>query len=119
MKRSLDPDVRLLRAIADPVRLSIVRQLSAQGTVCACDFMACVALSQPTISHHLRVLREAGWVTTERRGTWIHYALAPSAVERLRTLAGELDSGTARAGGSFGPNTAGGRRHLSVVHPTD
>ncbi len=90
MKRSLDPDARLLAALADPVRLSIVRQLSADGMVCACDFAACTEVSQPTVSHHLKVLREAGIVTAERRGTWIYYALDRSATERLRALAASL-----------------------------
>ncbi len=90
MKRSEDPDVRLLQALADPVRLSIVRQLGAAGPVCACDFSAIGEVSQPTVSHHLRVLREAGVVTTERRGTWIYYSLDGSAAERLRRLAGGL-----------------------------
>lgn len=117
MKRSLDPDVRLLHALADPVRLAIVRQLSEAGTVCACDFAACAEVSQPTISHHLRVLREAGWVTTERRGTWIYYALAPAAVERLRALAGEIGPGATRAAGSLGPGKVGARRRLAVVQP--
>jgi len=116
--RSFDPDVRLLHALADPVRLSIVRQLSEEGTVCACDFTACAEVSQPTISHHLRVLRQAGWVTTERRGTWIHYALAPAAVERLRALAAELGPGASRAAGSLGPGKGGARRRLAVIQPT-
>jgi ArsR family transcriptional regulator len=90
MKRSEDPDVRLLAALADPVRLSIVRQLGATGAVCACDFSAIGEVSQPTVSHHLRVLREAGVVTSERRGTWIYYSLDGSAAERLRRLAGGL-----------------------------
>ncbi len=87
MKRSLDPDVRLLQALADPVRLSIVRQLSAEGSVCACDFIACTDVSQPTVSHHLKVLREAGVVAAERRGTWIFYRLDEAAADRLRVLA--------------------------------
>lgn len=80
---SLDPDVRLLSALADPVRLAIVRQLAACGSVCACDLDACSWVSQPTVSHHLRVLREAGVVRSERRGTWIYYSLEPAALERL------------------------------------
>src|SRR3970282_1677518 len=76
--KSTDPDVELLQAIADPVRLSILRQLtSSPGSVCACDFTECCTVSQPTVSHHLRVLREAGVCTTERRGTYIYYHLAP------------------------------------------
>jgi len=96
MKRSADPDVLLLQAAADPTRLAILRQLSAQGAVCACNFTDCCGVGQPTISHHLRVLREAGWVTAERRGTWIWYAIRPQALTRLRELAGELAAGPAR-----------------------
>jgi ArsR family transcriptional regulator, arsenate/arsenite/antimonite-responsive transcriptional repressor len=96
MKAQQDPDVALLQAAADPTRLSILRQLSREGPVCACDFTVCCEVSQPTVSHHLRVLREAGWISGERRGTWIYYALRPEAVERFRGLAGEMVSGTAR-----------------------
>ncbi len=87
MSSPIDPDVRLLAALADPVRLAIVRQLSAEGTVCACDFDAGLAVSQPTISHHLKVLREAGVVQAERRGTWIDYSLSPDVTTRLQSLA--------------------------------
>lgn len=90
MTDHLDPDVRLLQALADPVRLSIVRQLAACDTVCACDFEACATVSQPTVSHHLRVLREAGVVEGERRGTWIHYSLRPDVATRLRALTDRL-----------------------------
>jgi len=90
MKRQTDPDVRLLQAAADPTRLAILRQLSDTGEVCACDFTDCCGVSQPTVSHHLKVLREAGWVTGERRGIWIWYALRPEAVLRFRELAGDL-----------------------------
>lgn len=75
--RHPDPDVALLAALADPVRLSIVRELAAARDVCACDFTECCSVSQPTISHHLRVLREAGVVTSARRGTNVVYSLAP------------------------------------------
>jgi ArsR family transcriptional regulator len=88
----VDPDVRLFAALADPTRLAIVRELAAQE-VCACDLTSCCDVRQPTVSHHLKVLREAGVVEAERRGTWIWYRLAPAAADRLRSLAGEL-SGT-------------------------
>ncbi len=90
MKRATDPDVLLLQAAADPTRLSILRQLSAGQAVCACDFTACCEVAQPTVSHHLKVLREAGWVTSERRGTWVWYAIRPEAAERFRAISGEL-----------------------------
>jgi ArsR family transcriptional regulator len=83
-----DPDVRLLHALADPTRLAIVRELSgAGGTICACDFTATCGVSQPTVSHHLRVLREAGVVHAERRGTSIDYSLAPGISDRLAGVA--------------------------------
>ena len=77
MKRQTDPDVLLLQAAADPTRLAILRQLSDLAEVCACDFTSCCDLSQPTVSHHLKVLRDAGWIQGERRGTWIWYSLRP------------------------------------------
>ena len=102
MPRSTDPDVRLLAAAADPTRLAILRQLSAEASVCACDFTACCDLAQPTVSHHLKVLREAGWVTTERRGSWVYYSLDPAAASRLRALGLEL-APSAPAAGSPSP----------------
>ena len=78
MAADIDRDVRFLAALADPVRLAIIRQIAAcDDSVCACDFVECCTVSQPTISHHLRVLREAGVVTSERQGTNIVYSLAP------------------------------------------
>jgi ArsR family transcriptional regulator len=98
MKRAKEPDILLLQAAADPTRLSILRQLSAEGAVCACNFTDCCGVGQPTVSHHLRVLRTAGWVSSERRGTWIYYSIRPEAVARFRELAGALHPGTARSG---------------------
>src|SRR5947207_527264 len=62
MTRPTDPDVRLLAALADPVRLDIIRELAGSNEVCACDLTDCCQVSQPTVSHHLKVLREAGAV---------------------------------------------------------
>jgi ArsR family transcriptional regulator len=90
---SLDPDVRLLAALADPTRLAIVRELAAQSDVCACDFTSCCDVGQPTVSHHLKVLREAGVVTSERRGSWIYYRLRPDVAERLAGIARGLVPG--------------------------
>ena len=105
MKRATDPDVKLLQATADPMRLSILRQLSAEGSVCACNFTDCCGLGQPTVSHHLRVLREAGWVTSERQGTWIWYAIRPEAVARFKELAGEFTVGPARPASALSGGT--------------
>lgn len=114
MKRSTDPDVLLLRAAADPARLSILRQLSADGAVCACDFADCCTVGQPTVSHHLRVLRTAGWVTTERKGTWIYYSLRPEAVARFRELAGEMVPGLPRTAAAL----SGKPTPLVLTRPT-
>ncbi len=89
--KSVDPDVQLLQAVADPVRLAIIRQLAAcSDSVCACDFTDCCTVSQPTVSHHLRVLRDAGVVTTQRRGTFIYYDLAPDFARRWAALSASL-----------------------------
>jgi ArsR family transcriptional regulator len=90
MKRATDPDVLLLQAAADPTRLAILRQLASADSVCACDFTACCDVAQPTVSHHLRVLRESGWVRTERRASFIYYFLRPEAVARFEQLAGQM-----------------------------
>ena len=90
MKRLIDPDALLFQGLADPTRLSILRELAGGSEVCACDFTACCDVAQPTVSHHLKVLREAGWVTSERRASWVYYRLRPEAVARFRQIAGEL-----------------------------
>jgi ArsR family transcriptional regulator, arsenate/arsenite/antimonite-responsive transcriptional repressor len=90
---TLDPDVRLLSALADPTRLAIVRELAGGSETCACDLTSCCDVRQPTVSHHLRVLREAGIVTSERRGQWIYYRLAPEVSTRLAELAKGLVPG--------------------------
>jgi ArsR family transcriptional regulator len=90
MKRLTNPDALLLQGAADPTRLAILRQLAAEEAVCACDFTDCCDLTQPTVSHHLKVLRESGWVVSDRRGSNIWYRLRPEAIERFRQIAGEL-----------------------------
>ena len=86
----IDPDARFFAALADPTRLAIIRELAGADQVCACDFTSCCDVRQPTVSHHLRVLREAGIIESERRGTWIYYRLAPAAADRLRAFASEM-----------------------------
>jgi ArsR family transcriptional regulator len=114
MAKSSDPDIRLLAALADPARLAIVRQLAADETVCACDFTACNELAQPTVSHHLRVLREAGLIHGERRGTWIWYRLDPGVGERLGAIAADLAPAEARPAGTLGGRSRHARQ-LPVV----
>jgi ArsR family transcriptional regulator len=79
----------MLRALAHPVRWGILERLAAEPGICACDFTEFFDVSQPTISAHLKVLREAGLVTTQRRGTTICYTLAGA---RLAELARGLDA---------------------------
>jgi ArsR family transcriptional regulator len=90
VKRLTDPDSLLLQGAADPTRLAILRQLAGSGEVCACDFTACCEVAQPTVSHHLKVLRESGWVHSERRASFVYYTLRPEAVERFQAIAGQL-----------------------------
>jgi len=80
--------VEILRALAHPVRWGILGRLAADPGICACDFTEFFEVSQPTISAHLKVLREAGLVTTQRNGTTICYSIAPGQMESLsRVLA--------------------------------
>ncbi len=78
------PAAALLKAVADPYRLTMLATLAvAPEEVCVCDFTDALPLNQPTVSHHLRILREAGLVTCERRATWVYYRLASGARKRL------------------------------------
>jgi ArsR family transcriptional regulator, arsenate/arsenite/antimonite-responsive transcriptional repressor len=117
MKRQTDPDVLLLQAAADPTRLAILRQLSTEGAVCACDFTSCCDVSQPTVSHHLKVLREAGWVDVERRGTWLFYSLRAEAVARFRQLSAEIKPPNGPASGLPASALTTGSRRLPVLQP--
>lgn len=76
----------LLKAVADPARLQLLALLraAAAGEACVCDLTAPLGLSQPTVSHHLKVLTDAGLLTREKRGTWSWYAVVP---ERLAQIA--------------------------------
>jgi ArsR family transcriptional regulator, arsenate/arsenite/antimonite-responsive transcriptional repressor len=76
------------KALADPTRVAIVNAISAAGEVCVCNLTATFDLSQPTISHHLKILREAGLVESTRRGTWAYYRLVPETIDALRGALG-------------------------------
>jgi len=78
-----DKGVSLFHALSDSTRLEIMERLK-EGEQCVCDLTDAFHLGQPTISHHLKVLREAGLVTTSRRGRWVDYTLAHDAQERMR-----------------------------------
>jgi len=93
MAKSSDPDIQLLSALADPTRMEILRELATSPEVCACDFTSCCDVSQPTVSHHLKVLRDAGAVVSERRGNWVFYRISPNLMERLGGIAQALVPG--------------------------
>jgi len=76
------------KALADPTRVAIINSLSAAEEVCVCNLTEAFELSQPTISHHLKILREAGLVESSRRGTWAYYRLVPEAITALRGALG-------------------------------
>lgn len=73
---SLEASTRLLKALADPVRLRILHLLSANDEICVCHLVEALKLPQPTVSRHLAYLRKHGVVTASKTGLWVHYALA-------------------------------------------
>ncbi|UGT44775.1 metalloregulator ArsR/SmtB family transcription factor [Nocardia yamanashiensis] len=76
------------KALGDPVRLRLLSMIAAAGgdEVCVCELTPAFDLSQPTISHHLKVLREAGLLTSQRRATWVYYRIVPAALQRLSDI---------------------------------
>ena len=79
---------RMFKALSDPVRLRLLSLIASHegGEACVCDLTGPFDVSQPTISHHLKVLREAGLVGSERRGTWVYYWVLPPALAKLSSL---------------------------------
>ncbi len=82
---------RVFKAIADPVRLRLLSLIASHGggQACVCELTGAFALTGPTISHHLKVLREAGLIDGERRGTWIYYRISPEVIARASAILGE------------------------------
>jgi ArsR family transcriptional regulator, arsenate/arsenite/antimonite-responsive transcriptional repressor len=79
---------RTFKALADPTRLRLVSMVAAHdgGEACVCDLTEPLGLTQPTISHHLKILVEAGILTRDKRGVWAYYALVPAALEALSAV---------------------------------
>lgn len=77
-----------LKALADPVRLRLFSAIAshAGGEACVCDISGGIDVSQPTVSHHLKVLRDAGLLTSQRRASWVYYAVVPEALGELSAL---------------------------------
>jgi ArsR family transcriptional regulator len=82
---------RGFHALADPARLRLLSLIAAQaeGEVCACELVEPIGKSQPTVSHHLKVLYEAGLVEREKRGTWVWYSVVPERLAALRSALGD------------------------------
>lgn len=76
----------MFKALGDPVRLRLMSMIASTDEACVCDLTDAFDVSAPTVSHHLRVLREAGLVDSERRGTWVYYRIRPEAVRQLGAL---------------------------------
>lgn len=84
-RRQAERMASIAKALGDPIRLQIVDVLrSNAGNVCVCELVPLFDLSQPTVSHHLKVLRDAGIVGSERRGLWAYYFVNPEALDDLR-----------------------------------
>jgi len=79
---------RVLSALADPVRLRLVSLVAANGEVCSCDLEEPLGRSQPTISHHTRVLVEAGLLRGDRRGRWTWWSVVPGRLAEVRAALG-------------------------------
>jgi ArsR family transcriptional regulator, arsenate/arsenite/antimonite-responsive transcriptional repressor len=79
---------RAFKALGDPVRLRLLSLIGSvpEGEICVCELIEPFNLAGPTMSHHLKVLRQAGLIEGERRGTWIYYRVVPTALARLSTL---------------------------------
>lgn len=90
------------KALADPTRVRLLAHVAAapDGTVCACHLPARLGISQPTLSHHLKRLTEAGLVTREQRGRWAHYTAVPAALAPLRAFLSPSSAGPAAPGGA-------------------
>lgn len=75
----------VFKALSDPVRLRLLSSIASRAgqEACVCDLSEGIDLTQPTISHHLKVLREAGLLTSERRASWVYYRVVPQALQRL------------------------------------
>jgi len=84
----------VLAALGDPVRLRLLSLVAAQGEVCSCNLEAPLGRSQPTVSHHTRVLAEAGLITGERRGKWMWWSIVPGRLAELSRLLGEGAGGS-------------------------
>ena len=87
-QREAEQAAPVLAALADPIRLRLLSIVAAEGEVCSCNLEGPLGKSQPTISHHTRVLAEAGLIAGERRGKWTWWRVVPERLEEIRRLLG-------------------------------
>jgi ArsR family transcriptional regulator len=92
----------VLKALAEPTRLRLLSLIAAQpgAEACICDLTAPVALSQPTVSHHMKVLTDAGLLHREQRGRWAYYRLVPGALDALASVLSTTRASTAARAGA-------------------
>lgn len=115
LRRKNPTCAELLKILADDTRLEILKHLKGRA-LCVFELNERIPIERSLLSHHLKVLREAGWIQGERRGTWIWYSIRPQAVERLGAIAGAIQAGGARPAATLGPATAAAEaRDLPVL----
>ncbi|MFD7067570.1 ArsR/SmtB family transcription factor [Streptomyces sp. NPDC059913] len=90
---------KVFKALGDPVRLRLLSMIASRagGEICVCDLTPAFELSQPTVSHHLKLLKQAGLIASERRGTWVYYRLVPETTDRLAAVLARPDETMADA----------------------
>ena len=88
---------RMFKAVGDPVRLKLLSMIASdgRGEVCVCDLTEAFTLTGPTISHHLKVLRDAGLITSERRASWVYYRAVPETLARLSAVLAPMSAAVA------------------------
>ena len=84
-QREAESLARMFAALSDPVRLRLLSLVADAGEVCACDLLEPLGKSQPTVSHHTKILAEAGLITGERRGRWVWWSVIPERLDEMRT----------------------------------
>ncbi|HET6855918.1 MAG TPA: metalloregulator ArsR/SmtB family transcription factor [Streptomyces sp.] len=98
---------KVFKALGDPVRLRLLSMIASRagGEICVCDLTPAFELSQPTISHHLKLLKQAGLIDSDRRGTWVYYRLLPQMTDHLAAIlarpAGQPAPDSVRAGAAL------------------
>ena len=117
---------RAMKALSDPGRVTVLKMLGAAGTLCNCQIHPALGLAQPTVSKHLKVLEDAGFIVGEKRGLWVHYRLNPApeplVAALLNLLADRLDKDPVvqRAIVGIGPTLSGlGCATCEILDPRD